>query len=407
MQLYQGRSVERIGTPTTTVRLRRPIGDGIELTGDYLFSHADLSGRESSLRDPSSVTDPSTARHDDRSRATVDTHVADLAIAARLNDTTTLHGAYRYDGRAQRGDVTERNEFGVLETATGYLLKANTVSGDVEWRPRSNLSLRGGMRFVQQGANFSQAVRKVGTTTYGAIADARWSPWQPLDLFARYEHAQVDDPLVAAGGFVNGVTIPEREIALTFTNRGRAGFRWRPRANVTLQYQLLADSRENATFAARTESLGHSVGVSWAPLETLTFFGGYTRRDLAQNADVRFPPTYGITLSSQSGSEDVITSELRWDFGALGQRFTTGWTFSWVKVDEALRPRLEPDGGARTPWALDRTYAMALLEWHHPWMEPSIEAGVADYGEPQRPRNDYRATIVTFKVTKRFTFGGS
>jgi hypothetical protein len=128
----------------------------------------------------------------------------------------------------------------------------------------------------------------------------------------------------------------------------------------------------------------------------------YARRDLDDTADVLLAPTFAATTSLQAGSEDVVASQLAYDFGLVGQRFSTGWTVSWVQSQQSLRPRLEPTGGQRTRFDLGRIDAGAFLTWRHPWVEPSIEVRRIEYDEPQLPRNDYDATIVALTLTRRF-----
>jgi hypothetical protein len=61
----------------------------------------------------------------------------------------------------------------------------------------------------------------------------------------------------------------------------------------------------------------------------------------------------------------------------------------------------------RHPLALERLQPRfpairpALLR--HPWIEPALEFRMIDYNEPALPKNDYRATILTFKLTKRWS----
>ena len=68
-----------------------------------------------------------------------------------------------------------------------------------------------------------------------------------------------------------------------------------------------------------------------------------------------------------------------------------------------LRPRLEPGLLGRRLFALDRVDAGAFLALHHAIVEPSIELRWIDYGERVLDRNDYRASIVAFKLTKRWS----
>jgi hypothetical protein len=133
-------------------------------------------------------------------------------------------------------------------------------------------------------------------------------------------------------------------------------------------------------------------------------FASYTRRDLDSNADILLAPLYGRTLSLQDGTEDVFVTELRWDFGLGGQRWSTGWDVAYVNADTTLRPRLEPGPGGRKFFDLDRVDGGAFVALHHRWIEPSVEFRMIDYDERVLPRNDYRATILAFKLTKRWSF---
>jgi hypothetical protein len=204
------------------------------------------------------------------------------------------------------------------------------------------------------------------------------------------------------GDGVNGVQVPERQIALTFTNRASAGFRLLPRDWITVRYEFTADSRENDTFAARAQAFANNVGLTLSPLRDLTIFAGYTRRDRDDQADILLAPLYDRTLSLQAGSEDVLVSELRYDFRVRGLDWATGWTVAWVNADTLLRPNLEPGLPGRKLFDLERIDGGVFLLLRHRWAEPAVEFRLVDYDERVLPRNDYRATIVALKLTRRF-----
>ncbi len=405
LQSWSSHESEHLDIPATTVRLRRPIGDDVDLTGAYFYSHADLGFHGDQRRNGTSNT-PSfsgiATRMDDGS-ATLDTHVVDLGGTWRVRDWLRLHGTYRYDERSEGGDLREPSTFGLLVAATGDQVRVHTVTGDVEVDPRPDLSLRGGVRYAQRDANFSASGQKTTTGTVGAIADVKYRPFTFADLYFRYEGAQVDDPLVTPGDPTNG--IPAREIALTFVNRGTTGLRLRLREWLTLQYELVAESRENGSFAARSQSFGNSVGVSLQPLETLAIYAGYTRRDVDNRADIFLAPAFATAHSIQRGTENVLTSTLQYDFGFAGQQWSTGWNVAYVNATNALAPRFEPGMVGLSFFDLDRIDAGAFFTWHNRWVEPSLEFRRIDYSERVLPANDYRATIVSLKLRKAFDFG--
>jgi hypothetical protein len=75
-----------------------------------------------------------------------------------------------------------------------------------------------------------------------------------------------------------------------------------------------------------------------------------------------------------------------------------------VNSNSTLRPNLEPGlAGAKT-YDLDRIDGGAFLALHHRWVEPSIGFRMIDYHERPLAQNDYRATILVFKLTKRWSF---
>jgi hypothetical protein len=397
---------EQLDIPATTVRLRRPFGDRVEVTGAYFYSHANLGVDFLRLR--SGTTDVpglsgSVAASGDAD-ATLDTHVADVGTTVALSERARLHVDYRFDSRSQDGSLDERSTFGRLAATTGDDIRVHTVTGDVELEPRDDLTVRAGVRYARRDAEFTQTLQDIAADTIGAIGDVRYRPWSFLDLFARYENVQVDDPFTSPGDASNGPPLPEREIALTFTNRARAGLRLMPRDWITVRYELIADSRENDTFAARSHAFGNSAGVSLSPLPALTLFAGYTRRDVESQADILLAPLYDRTLSLQQGTENVALSELRYDFTLRGLAWSTGWDVAWVHADTAMRPRFEPGLSGRKSFDLDRIDGGAFLVLRHRFIEPAIEFRMIDYNERVLPRNDYRATIVAFKLTKRLSF---
>ena len=115
------------------------------------------------------------------------------------------------------------------------------------------------LRKQERDASFTQSDQDISTDDVGAIGSLRWRPWTFLDVFARYENVQIDDPFVVPGDPANNPPLPERQIALTFTNRGSLGFQLAPREWVSLRYEFHADSSENDTFAHRHSSLTRSA----------------------------------------------------------------------------------------------------------------------------------------------------
>lgn len=396
---------DQVNEPITIVRVTRPVGERVELAGSYLYSHADLDGEWTLGR--TATTDVAGLSGDERqtgrAEATLDTHVADLGATVRVTDELRARVSYRFDEQSQSATFdADTAGVGPTVTATAYHVRLNRVTGDLAWEPRRNLTLRAGLRYAWRDANLSTGSGPQTTETLGVIADARWRPWRILDLFARYENAQVEDPYTIAGDPTGRPPLPGREIALTLTNRGQAGFTVRPRDWIRLRYRFLADSRENGTFDGHASAFANDVALSLTPLPSLSIVAAYTRRDLDAGADIVFAPTYATTGSVQAGSEDVVTSQITYDFGLWGQRWSTGCHVFYVQSDQHWRPRLEPGLGGRMLLDLDRIDGGASLTWHHAWVEPSVEVRVVDYRERVLSGNDYRATIVAVTLTRRF-----
>ena len=146
------------------------------------------------------------------------------------------------------------------------------------------------------------------------------------------------------------------------------------------------------------------MSVAISPLRDLTFFAGYTRRDLNSEADMLIAPVYDRTRSIQDGTENVLVSELRYDFTLGGQRWSTGWDVAYVDADNSLRPNLEPGLAGHARFDLDRIDGGTFLALRHRWVEPSVEFRMIDYHEPALSKNDYRATILVFTLTKRWSW---
>jgi hypothetical protein len=409
LSFFDSEQDEHLDIPATTVRIRRPLGDRAELTGAYFYSHAnlgfDLDRRSVGTEDVGGAPVASNSSATGNGDAHLDTHVADVGTSVRLWEHVRLETGYRLNDRSQNGTFDEQSTFGVLAASTGDHVRIHSVTSDVAVEPRTNLSFRAGVRYARRDARFTSSGQSISTDTIGAIGDVRYRPWSFLDLFARYENVQIDDPFTVPGDSNRSPALPERQIALTFTNRGTAGLRVLPWDWLTVSYQLITDSRENDTFAARSQSFGNSAALVVTPIRDLTIFTSYTRRDLDDQADILLAPSYRPTLSLQSGTEDVFLSELRWDFSLVGQRWSTGWDVAYVNADTTLGPRLEPGGLAeRKFYDLDRIDGGAFLALHHRLLEPSIEFRMIDYNERVLPENDYRATILLFKLTKRWSF---
>ncbi|HXJ33776.1 MAG TPA: hypothetical protein VMS22_07010 [Candidatus Eisenbacteria bacterium] len=401
---YQSSGHEEIDAPTTTVRIRRPFGDRAEVTGAYLYSHASLDAAWNTVRNATSDSPsvPVASRVASSSNASLDTQVVDLAGSVLLTPQARFHLAYRFDERAQSGGIDQSGTGGLLVAGTGYHVRLNRVTGDVEYEPRRDLSLRAGLRFAWRDANLSGGPGPVSTTVLGVIADARYHPAPMVDAFLRYETAQVDDPYFIAGDPTSRPPLPGREITLTFTNRGSAGLTFRPRPWASLTYRFIADSRENSSFAAHSEAFGNSLAVTLTPLPNLTALVSYARRDLDNRADILFAPRYAQATSLQSGTENVLVSQLTYAFGLAGQRWESGWNVYYIQTSQAVGVPGHEQIAGRSRLDLDRIDAGAFLTWRHAWIEPSIEVRRIDYTESGFEANDYRATIVSFKLTKRF-----
>jgi hypothetical protein len=176
----------------------------------------------------------------------------------------------------------------------------------------------------------------------------------------------------------------------------------RPRDWITLGYRFIADSRENDTFAARSTAYGNSATLTLTPLPGLAVLTAYTRRDLDDQADILFAPTYAATQAKQAGSEDVLTTQITYDFRLFDQRWSTGGHLFYVNSDQHWSPRFEATPGDSMLFALSRIDGGVFLTYRHPWIEPSLEFRIIDYNDRVLPGNNYRATIVALTLTKRF-----
>jgi len=404
---YDRHRGDHLINPVTTVRFRRGFGEDLDVTGAYLYSHAELSdGLANRTRTVTSGTPAATDvnAYTGTASGKMDTQVADLGTSYRVGRGVTLHATYRFNERSQDTNLNADTASGPLLLDTGYHVRWNSLTGDIQVEPGAGVTLRAGVRYAHRDVNLAVANEKQGTDYIGAIADARWRPRREVDLFVRYENVQIDDPLRTPGDPLSSPAIPSREIALTSTNRGTTGFRLTPKPWVAMQYQFIVDDRQNDTFAAQGQSIGNSIGLTLTPLEALSFFAGYTRRDVKNHADITPAPLYDRTLSVQDGSEDAVTSSMRYEFPVFGQRFATGWDFSWVLADDRLDPRLETTGGTHTPYHLDRIDGGAFLTYLHPWIEPSVEVRRIEYSEKAMSANDFQATIITLRLTKHFDY---
>jgi hypothetical protein len=276
------------------------------------------------------------------------------------------------------------------------------VTGEFDAQPRDDLRLRAGIRWAGREASLSTATNDVNTSSLGAIADVRYRPWTRLSLFARYESAHIDDPYVSAGAPLNAPPLSDRQISLTLINRASGGFRLQATPWAQLMYTFTADDRANSSFDAHTQAYGNTLGVSLEPLPALSIYLGYTHRSLTSNADILTAPTYDTLTSVQDGEESVLDATLAYGFALLGQRWSTGANVIYVDGHQKLAPKLEPGPGTHTFYDLDRVDGGAFLTLQHRWLEPTLEFRMVDYNQHELPRNDYRATIVVVKVTKRW-----
>jgi hypothetical protein len=274
----------------------------------------------------------------------------------------------------------------------------------VEVRPLKTLALRAGVQYAHRDAEFSVSNQDIGTDLVGAIAEGQWKPKRWVDLFFRYDNVQIDDPWLIPGNSQTAPTVPSREIAYTFQNRGKADFRLRPRDWMQLSYDFTGDSFENANFRGRVQRFANTVSVSLTPIAGLTAVAGYTHRTLDTSNLILIAPRYVPRTSLQDGTEDVVTTTLNYDFKLAGYAWSTGWNLAWFQSDNRLMPSFEAGLPPQGRYDLSRFDAGVFLAFHHPLIEPGIEVRRITYSQEPLSGNDYDATIAVFRLTRRFDF---
>src|SRR5262245_4334264 len=98
---WQSVQGDQIDIPITRVRLIRPVGDRIELTGSYVFAHASLDEGRTRFRDGTSTipSDNGPSTRIDQGSASLTTQLAELGASVRLTPIATAPLDYRYDER--------------------------------------------------------------------------------------------------------------------------------------------------------------------------------------------------------------------------------------------------------------------------------------------------------------------
>ena len=188
--------------------------------------------------------------------ATLDTHVADLGGTVQVLERVRVNLAYRFNERSQNGNLDE-HEPSARSPRRPATTCASTASPATSRSSRAtNLSLRAGVRYAHRDAAFSASAQDIATDTVGAIGDVRYRPWSFLDLFARYENVQIDDPFTVPGDPTLGPAAARAaDRAHLHQPRHARASGSTPRDWLTLSYQLVTDSRENDTFDARSRTL--------------------------------------------------------------------------------------------------------------------------------------------------------
>jgi hypothetical protein len=407
LSVYDSEENDHFDIPITTVRVRRTIGDAVDLTAGYFFSRSNMNFGYDQKRNGTSNTEDfsGTAVASADGAATLTTNIVDAGASWRVHDQVRLHATYRFNDRSQDGDVDELSNFGEFSTGTENDIRMHRATGEVEYEPRPDLVLRGGMRYDNRWAKLSLSGEDSQTTnTFGAIGSIRYRPSSMVNFFLSYENVQVKDPWVLDGAPNNDPPLPDREIALTFLNRGTIGLGLRPLPWMELSYRFNALTGDNDSFDGHARSYGNTVALTLTPIKGLSFLASYTRRDLHRRADILVAPLYDTTQSFQEGSEDVFLTTLRYDFQLFGQKWATGWRVSYINSNSGLQPRLETGGSAPTLYDLNRIDGGAFLTFYHHCLEPTIEFRMIDYNQSPLSRNDYQATIVGLRATKRFNF---
>ena len=232
----------------------------------------------------------------------LDTHVVDVGARREITERVacTCDLSLRR-GRPGGQPRPERLDLGVLSLGTGYHLRLHRSRATSRWAPRRDLSLRAGDALRAGGDARSRRATSARSPreTLGAIADARWRPSSKVDLFVRYEYAQVDDPYRSTATSSASRRVPSRETC------SRSGTAAPPGSGRAPRWMTLALPASSPTAARTTRSPRARWRSATARRVTLTPIAGLAVLDVVHAPRPRRPGRHPLRARVRRHARDA------------------------------------------------------------------------------------------------------
>ncbi len=396
---------QEVETYVTRLQLRSALTRRWELTGGYVFAHANgsstLQTTESGVGrlTPSGPTESFTTLRNGQGDIESNIHIVEVGSSYALLSTLLFHLDYRFhlvdqDGQGllqQQRTGSISGTFTSTDSGTQDInIDAHTLSAFFEYLPFPTLTLRAGYRYQLRAVEVEQvdnglpvpddpfaAAPQLDRTTHGhgAIFSADWRYKELIQASVKYDGSYFDDPYTRIG--------PTRD------NRIRARVRIAPVKWFAISEIFTVDDIANSDTETSTLRKAWTTAVFLQPFERLTLDGSLTYEDLNHRSDT-FIPIDGIRTPTQfTNDSEALSYTINSKLDILKNLQARGFV-SWTKVTgEGSSTYVFPGGELSYLW--EKTGLRLTTRYERPYV---MEVGT--------PEDEFFAHLITLILSKDF-----
>jgi hypothetical protein len=369
-----------VNTYVSTIKAHTKFGERWDLDTGYIFAHSE--GRADLLTSPN----PFVSSGD--SEFSSNTNIFELGLSYLLMPSLIAHFDYRFhtvnqEGRANTDPFVAPPPG---NRSTDFNLMAHTGTFQLEYIPKENLTLRGGVRVQYRDINGENFVvnrfdggkhpNNTEIFAFGGVASADWKPYKFLSVFAEYQGANFDNPYTRISPDSENIAkvrvkydTPVQKLNLIGT------FSWRRRVNPDQEF--------------RVDAQDYTITATYQPafLPKLFLDGSFTYEKIQNSKNITNElPSPPFTRFSFDSDAFIYTAGISYEgiYKGLGARVSA----SYAKTTEE-NPQRYADF-VLSLWYKNR-FLTPILSFERTYLHDHV-----------RRTDSFDANLITFSLRKEF-----
>lgn len=285
--------------PITSFRVNREVFDRLELRGGYIFTHA--TG-PTSLNGTISQPNVFVLNYVGAGKTNMTTQTVEAGFTLKVLESMDLITDYRYQNfsetsrqsiQAFRSDFP--NPFPLDHNTLGWDFGIHTVDALVTFTPRTSLSIRAGVRILNEDIVRREngkvaALGTQSTLTYTPLINIAWTPSKKFSLRGNFESRVAVDPYVRIS--------PENTVGANIRTRFSLSEHW----GIDNTWSFRNLKTEDINFVAHSRT--NSTSLWYQPMDKLGFQGGFNYGNFSSRNTIGFlagvPPLTGLLSTDQT-----------------------------------------------------------------------------------------------------------